>query len=119
MTSTDLISFPLRLSPAGSVVTRPQDSDDYLAEEIAALLLTRRGERHLVPTFGTDDPVFNTVDLQDLSVAVATFGPAVEITEVRVRQVDQTRQTVVVSFQRTGDLGANVRISSTDVEVFQ
>lgn len=119
MASADLISFPFRLTAAGAVVTRLQDSDDYAAEEIASLLLTRRGERHLVPTFGTDDPVFGEVDMQDLSVAVSTFGPAVEIVDVSVKQVDVARQTVIVSFQRTADLGADTRISSADAEVYQ
>lgn len=117
--SAQLLSFPFRLAPSGSAVTLSADSDEYYAEEIAALVVTRRGERILVPSFGIDDPVFQGVDRQDIALAVATFGPPVDIVAVTTRQVDDSHQDVVITFQRSlaPSDRAGIRIATTDVGV--
>lgn len=116
--ATNLISFPFRLAPSGSVVTTADGTDERYAEEISTLILTRRGERPLVPAFGIDDPVFAGVDEHDLGLAVQTFGPPVVITAVTTKQVDDSRQTVVVSWDRADVVPtAGQRINVSDLGV--
>jgi phage baseplate assembly protein W len=82
-----VLSHPLRLGPTGSLVTVEQSSDSAVAEALAVLLLTKRGERTLVPQFGINDPTFDVLDTEALNLALATFGPPVTVEGVDV-QVD-------------------------------
>lgn len=93
-----LISFPFRLGPNGSVVTLLEDSPDYQAELIAALVTTVPGERPQVPLFGVNDPAFNGIDAQELVYKISLFGPPVKISAVKMRQVTDTEQDVWVEF---------------------
>lgn len=94
----DLISYPFRLDPNGSVVVRPDDSTDYYAELIAALILTRPGERPQVPLFGLGDPTFTDFDAQELVYKVGLFGPPVAIASVRAKFRSASLQDILVQF---------------------
>lgn len=96
--STPLISYPFRLSPAGSVMTVEEGSDAQLAQELAVAILTRRGERPLVPNFGIADPAFIGFEDDALRLHLELFGPPVELTDVEVKFVSETTQDVVVRF---------------------
>lgn len=98
-----LISFPFRVAPDGSVVTREDGDPDYYAEELAVLISTRPGERPLVPDYGLSDPVFAEFDAAELGAQVDVFGPPVTITDVAATFVSATHQDVIVSF----DAGAH------------
>lgn len=93
-----LISYPFRLSPNGSAATVEDGSDDATAELLAVLVLTRRGERDLVPDFGVPDPAFGTLDLNDVAASVAMFGPEVSLEAVRVSYPTPTTQEVDISY---------------------
>lgn len=77
-----ILSHPLRLGPAGAFSVVEQDSDVGLAEGLAVLLLTKRGERTLAPQFGIEDPTFDVLDIEALNLSLATFGPPVTVTSV-------------------------------------
>lgn len=94
-----LISYPFQLSPAGSVATVDQGSDAQLAQELAVAVLTRTGERVLVPSFGIADPVFVGFDEDALRLHVELFGPPVVIDEVTVQFINDNTQDVAVRFQ--------------------
>jgi hypothetical protein len=93
-----LIAYPFRLSPSGSVVTVEEGTDEQHAHELAVAVLTRTGERPLVPDFGTADPVFVGFDNEALRLHVDLFGPPVDITAVAVTFVDDSTQSVVIEF---------------------
>lgn len=96
--ATNLISFPFRVAPSGSVVTRPDDSSTYYSELIATLVMTKPGERPQVPLYGLTDPTFDQVNAQELVYKVGLFGPPVSITSVKMNYVDDHTQDVVVEF---------------------
>lgn len=93
-----ILSHPFRLV-GSQVATVEQESAAGQAEQLSALLLTKRGERTLVPAFGVTDPVFGDVDTAELNLAVSLFGPPVQILEVQKRIVDETTQEVEVVYE--------------------
>jgi phage baseplate assembly protein W len=93
-----VFAHPFRL--AGNAVAKVEDgSDAGLAQQIAVLATTRRGERPMVPAFGVTDPVFSSLSLAELNAGLAMFGPRVSVTGVDVDPVDdrtvRTRVTYV------------------------
>lgn len=96
--ATPLIAYPFRLSASGAVATTEQGTDAQLAEELAVAMLTRTGERELVPDFGLDDPVFAGFDEDALRLHIELFGPPVTIQSVHAEYVSDTVQDVVIEF---------------------
>lgn len=96
---TKIISHPFRLNLNGAVATVVQDSEQADREQIAVLVLTKRGERPMAPGFGITDPVFNRVDAGEVTAGVALYGPPVTITEVTTRVGNGDEQLVEVRFQ--------------------
>lgn len=92
-----IFSHPFRLA-GPNVVTVEQSSDHANIEQVAVLCLTKRGERHLVPTFGITDPAFASFDHAELQLGIALFGPPVRIREVKRRPLDDATQEVEVIF---------------------
>lgn len=96
---TRLISYPFRLESSGQVATVEDGSDQSDAELLAVLILTRPGERELVPEFGVNDPAFDELSIGDVIAGAEMFGPAVTITEVISRYSDDGRQEVDIGFE--------------------
>lgn len=96
-----LLAHPFRLGPNGAAVTVEQGSDAAHAQEIAALLLTVRGERDLVPAFGISNPVLTgqPVDLAEVNAGVGLFGPDVEIVALTTTVLDATTERLVVTWR--------------------
>lgn len=114
--STQLISFPPRLGPQGNFVVRDDDDSDYYAEELGILLLVRPGERDLSPDFGTSDPAFNMVDVNEFVAKVAMFGPPVNILDVTTFPLAGNSQDVRVVFTPADREEEETRTSTTDVD---
>ena len=102
---TELISHPFRLAGTGSVASRDDGDENYLAEELAQLVQTHPGERELVPTYGLNDPAFTTFDKAMLIAQVSTFGPPVTIQRVNIRVLSDEKQDVVIKFEPALDTG--------------
>lgn len=94
-----LLSFPLRLLPNGSIATVEQNSDEGDAEGVIQLLLTRIGERRLTPGFGMPDPAFAGFEPTALAAALALYGPPVAPTHVEVLAETDTVQRVRIEFE--------------------
>ena len=87
------INFPFRESFNGKYL----DLSDYTSEEIRSdlihLLLTRKGSRFFLPTFGTriyefifepfDGPTFNDID-SDIRDAVTDFMPGLIVNQISI-----------------------------------
>lgn len=94
----DLLAYPFRLRPDGSAATVTDGTDDAYRQEIALLCLTRKGERPLVPDYGTTDPVADLLDVAELNAALATFGPAVTIDDVAVEYPDDVTARALLTY---------------------
>lgn len=79
-----MLAFPFRFQPNGRIATVVDDSDQADAQLIACLLLTRRGERPLIPEYGVLDPTYDTAgtDTGDVTASIAAFGPPVDVLTV-------------------------------------
>ena len=93
------ISFPFRLQPNGAPATQVGDTDAHYVELLTALVMTRPGERHLAPGFGTADPSFGAVDLNGIQAATDLYGPPVQVSEVEARFTNSTTQEILVGFK--------------------
>jgi hypothetical protein len=93
-----VLSYPFRVGANGQVATVEQGSDEHRAELLAALILTRPGERDLVPGFGVPDPVFAGIDVAAVEGAAAVFGPKVTISDVQVTVTGPGSQDVLIEF---------------------
>lgn len=98
----DIFAVPFRIDPAtGAPAVVDHASDPGVAQEIAVLLLTRPGEDPLAPGFGMADPVFGQAPTAaELNAALAVYGPACTVTNVDVRQVDATTETIRIEYAR-------------------
>lgn len=94
-----VLSFPFRVTASGAAATVEQDSDEQKADLLAALILTRPGERDLVPGFGVPDPTFVGIDVAAVEGAAAVFGPDVTITDVQVTVTGPGSQDVLIEFE--------------------
>jgi phage baseplate assembly protein W len=99
--STQLISHPFRLGADGSVVTQPDGSDEYLAEQLTLLVMTIPGEREQVPSFGMRDAAFEGLDYAMLTAQLALFGPPVNIASITVQQVSDGQAAIAIEFANT------------------
>lgn len=96
--TTPLIAYPFRVDPGGEIATVEAGSDEQLAQELAVAVLTRTGERSLVPGFGIADPAFIGLDEDALRLHIDLYGPPVDLERVDVAYLSDTAQDVVVHF---------------------
>lgn len=90
-----LLSYPFRLTLAGDVATVEDGTEDAAAEALAVLILTRKGERDLVPDFGISDPVAQGLNLAEVAVGVLDYGPAgVTVEDVTVTYPSDTLERI-------------------------
>lgn len=94
----DLISHPFRLEANGAVATVEDGTEEAAAEGIAILVLTRRGERDLVPGFGMTDPTFNELSIAELNVGLTEYGPDVTVTDVTITYPTDRTERVELAF---------------------
>lgn len=95
-----ILSHPFRFTPAGDVAVVADGTEEAHAEAVAITVLTRKGERPLVPDFGVSDPTFDEVDLAELNVALADYGPpGVRVAAAEVTYPDDRTATVVITLE--------------------
>lgn len=99
--ATGLIAFPFRYAPNGELVTIPDGSDAEIHQHIATMLLTRVGERLLVPLYGIPDPAFAGIDMSDVQAGLNTFGPAgVNVTELEPEDLTPNKSRIRIGWDR-------------------
>lgn len=97
--AVQLLSFPFRLLPNGRLATVEQDSEAQVSEALAQVVLTRPGERDLVPDFGVNDPTYDTIYQSQIEAQVEEFEIPCTITAVAVNDRDETNQDVTIYFE--------------------
>lgn len=90
----NILQHPFRVV-AGSVAVVDADDDVGTAQQIAVVVMTRRGERPLVPAFGTEDPTFNRVDISDIEATMRQFYPEITIEDAVVTVAGDTQRVEV------------------------
>ena len=93
-----ILRHPFGLAVNGNVATVDQDSDAADAQGVAVLVLTRRGERPLVPGYGIADPTFAGVDAGEVAAGVARYGPPVRIVNVTTTPAGPAAHRVTVTY---------------------
>lgn len=93
-----LLSHPFRLEANGAVATVLDGSEEAAAEGIAVLILTRKGERPLVPEFGVTDPVYDRLSLAEVNVGLTDYGPPARVTEFTTSNPDDRTERVEIAF---------------------
>lgn len=94
----NLISYPFRLKPNGSVASVDQNTPQADAEQVAMLLLTKKGERQLVPGFGISDVTLGMLDVNEVASAISVYYPGLNITGIRPVWVNDGFLSVEVEF---------------------
>ena len=95
------LAHPFELGPNGAARTVITDSEAHHQQAIAVLIMTRTGERKMMPAFGLDDPVHRGPDpiaADEVEEAVRMFGPPVRVTDVRTEWASDTIAEVTVEF---------------------
>ena len=88
------ISFPFRDSFVGRYLDVSNTNQEEIRNNLIHLLLTRKGSRYYLPTFGTrlyeyifeplDGPTFSDIEA-DIRQAIGDFLPNLIVTEVRIQ----------------------------------
>lgn len=94
----NLLSFPFRISNFGSAVTVEQGDDRYYDEQIAAILMTVRGERPLRETFGIPDVAYKGFQYSAFSAQVRQEMPELTNLKASINIIDDTSEEVVVDY---------------------
>jgi hypothetical protein len=98
-----LISFPFSIDATGAVATVEQNSDAEVEQQLAVAMLTRPGERILVPSFGVADPAFEGFLVGALQRHCLDFGPDVAVRQIDTQVLDDFRQRDIVQWSRGED----------------
>lgn len=101
----DLFQYPFHVNPDGTVAKTPE-GEEYYAQELANLILTSPGERHLVPDYGITDPVFDNLNTVELLGKIEMFGPPVTIRE----------GDIATTWQKEGVLNINIHYAQADTD---
>lgn len=94
-------SLPFRFGTDGTVETVRQGSDEAVLQSVAVVLMTRRGERALLPWLGIDDPTWADVDLVEAQAAVAQAGIGVHLRKLSAEWSNATTRRLVIEAERT------------------
>lgn len=94
----DVFSHPFRIGSGGAIATVRDGSDQALAEGIAIIVLTRPGERPLVPDFGLSDPAFDELRQAELIAQLDLYGPETTIASVTSSPASEGSVEVVIGY---------------------
>ena len=93
-----VLSFPFRVSDFGSAVTVEQGDDAYYDEQIAAIVLTIRGERPMRDTFGIPDIPFKGFAYSAFSAQVKQEMPELNNLRATINVIDDRTEQVTVEY---------------------
>lgn len=106
------ISFPPRVDSRGTIVTTSMRGD-IVAQAIADIIETRRGERVMLPDYGIDDFVFEVQNAAfahrlaaHLEEQIIKYVPLVESLQVAGSADENGRATVEVRYVEVGQVNA-------------
>jgi hypothetical protein len=92
-----VLSHPMRLDNAGSMVTIDDGSDRHAAELAGVIIATGVAERPLAPEYGLPDPTASGVSASVVAAAVTRCEPELEVVSTTVTAGTGETSTVQLS----------------------
>lgn len=96
----DTLSLPFRFGSDGRAATVAQGTDEAVLQSIAVVLMTRLGERALLPWLGIHDPTWGELDLVEANAAITQAGIDVTLRRLSAEWVDATTRRLVLEAER-------------------
>jgi hypothetical protein len=96
-----LLSFPFRVATYGAAVSNDQGTDQYYKEQIATIVLTRRGERILSDDLGMPDIVYSGFLYSAFKAQVAEKLPEIVELTATIKDTSDTTEDVIIEFSVT------------------
>lgn len=92
-----VLSHPIRLDSAGSMVTIEDGSDRHAAELAGVIVATGAAERPLAPEYGIPDPTASGVSADVIASSVSRCEPELEVTSTTIATATSDTTTVQLS----------------------
>lgn len=80
---TRLFKYPMHINDLGHFET-VEDGEESYVQEIAMMIQTVPGERHLVPEYGIEELTFSDFQQLEIEAQINMFGPPVDIESTEV-----------------------------------
>jgi|OM-RGC.v1.030367447 hypothetical protein len=96
-----LLSLPFRIADYGAAAANDQGTNEYYREQIATIVLTRRGERILNDNLGMPDVAYSGFLYSAFQAQVSQELPEVVDLQAYIEDVDDVTEEVVVEFALT------------------
>lgn len=93
-----LISMPFRIAEYGAAASNEQGSNEYYREQLATIVLTKRGERILNDVLGMPDITFSGFLYSAFQAQVAQELPEIVNLEATIENVDDVTENVIIEF---------------------
>jgi phage baseplate assembly protein W len=104
------IDFPFRVDARGTCVTT-DERPNVIAQAIADIIETRRGERVMLPDYGIRDLVFSVQDASfaqrlayEIETQVRRYVPLVKNLQVKATTDDDGRAVVEIRYTEVGEV---------------
>jgi hypothetical protein len=94
----DLIAFPFKFKPDGSVSKVTQTSDAHTAQRIYGFVKTTSGELPLALGYGLTDPVFANVELGEVTAGISLYHPDIVVDASSTKISQDGKLAVAISF---------------------
>ena len=94
----ELIAFPFRFKPDGSVAKVTQTSDDHTAQRIYGFVKTTSGELPLALGYGLTDPVFANIELGEVEAGINLYHPDIVVDASSTKISQDGKLAVAISF---------------------
>lgn len=95
----DTLKFPIEFLN-GEVKKLTDSGDEYFAQLLALSIQIVPGELPLTPTYGIEDPTFDSSLTRDLAFTAGAFIPEIFVEQANVRQNENGEVQVVLSFAK-------------------
>jgi hypothetical protein len=96
-----LISFPFRIAEYGAAANNEQGDDEYYREQLATIVLTKRGEREMDEDLGMPDIAYSGFLYSAFQSQIAEEFPEIIKLKAGIENVDMVTEAVVIEFGLT------------------
>lgn len=94
-----IFSLPFRIGTNGQAASVDQYSDAGVAQQIAVLILTQKGEHELAPNYGIADPLWTPgVDVAEINAQLAIYGPPAVVSTISADYPTDRTERLLLEF---------------------
>jgi hypothetical protein len=95
----DTLRFPIQFYN-GAVKKLTDSSDDYYAQLLALSIQIIPGELPITPTYGIEDPTFQSALTRDLAFTAGAFIPEIMIDNVQISETETGLVEIGLGFRQ-------------------